>query len=85
MMNETEIKIHHVIKEKLGVDESLINNESLFNEDLGVDSLDFCEMIVSIEKELNVQIPDDDFGRLKTVGALVNYVDKKLESMYQAA
>ena len=85
MMNETEIKIHHVIKEKLGVDESLINNECLFNEDLGVDSLDFCEMIVSIEKELNVQIPDDDFGRLKTVGALVNYVDKKLESMYQAA
>ena len=85
MMNETEIKIHHVIKEKLGVDESLINNESPFNEDLGVDSLDFCEMIVSIEKELNVQIPDDDFGRLKTVGALVNYVDKKLESMYQAA
>jgi len=85
MMNETEIKIHHVIKEKLGVDESLINNESLFNEDLGVDSLDFCEMIVSIEKELNVQIPDDDFGRLKTVGSLVNYVDKKLESVYQAA
>ena len=85
MMNETEIKIHHVIKEKLGVDESLINNEALFNEDLGVDSLDFCEMIVSIEKELNVQIPDDDFGRLKTVGSLVNYVDKKLESMYQAA
>ena len=85
MMNETEIKIHHVIKEKLGVDESLISNEALFYEDLGVDSLDFCEMIVSIEKELKVQIPDDDFGRIKTVGALVNYVDKKLESMYQAA
>jgi len=85
MMNEIEIKIHHVIKEKLGVDESLISNEALFYEDLGVDSLDFCEMIVSIEKELNVQIPDDDFGRIKTVAALVSYVDKKLESMHQAA
>jgi acyl carrier protein len=81
-MNDITLKIHQFIKDKLGVDESAITNSASFYDELEVDSLDFCELIVDIEKEFDISIPDDMYERLKTVGALVNYVTKNVDVKY---
>ena len=81
-MNDITLKIHRFIKDKLGVDESAITNSASFYDELEVDSLDFCELIVDIEKEFDISIPDDMYERLKTVGALVNYVTKNVDVKY---
>ena len=51
-MNDITLKIHELIKDKLGVDESAITNNASFYDDLEVDSLDFCELIVDMRKNL---------------------------------
>lgn len=73
-MNDITLKIHQFIQDKLGVEESAIKDTASFYDDLGVDSLDFCELIVEIEKEFDIQIPDDMYEKFKTVGSIVNYV-----------
>jgi acyl carrier protein len=75
-MNDINVKIHQFIEDKLGVDKSVITNSASFYDDLEVDSLDFCELIVDVEKEFNMSIPDDQYERMKTVGSLVSYVAK---------
>jgi acyl carrier protein len=75
-MNAITLKIHRFIQDKLGVDESAIKDTASFYDDLEVDSLDFCELIVDIEKAFDIQIPDEIFEKLETVGSLVNYVTK---------
>ena len=61
----------------LDLDESKINDNSKLYEDLGIDSLDFCEVLVDIEQALEVSIADEDVLKLTTFGALVNYVENK--------
>jgi acyl carrier protein len=73
-MNDITLKIHQFIEDKLGIERTAIKDSASFYNDLNVDSLDFCELIVDVEKEFHVQIPDDVFDKLKTVGSLVNYV-----------
>jgi acyl carrier protein len=75
-MNDIKLKIHQFIEDKLGIESPAIKDSASFYNDLNVDSLDFCELIVDVEKEFNIQIPDDVFDKLKTVGSLVNYVAK---------
>lgn len=76
MNSAIEIKIRQLIKDKLGKDESQITGEASFRDDLEVDSLDFTELIVSIEKEFKISIPDDVFEKLKNVGELNKHVAK---------
>jgi acyl carrier protein len=76
-MNDINLKIHQFIKDKLGVEESAITDSASFYDDLDVDSLDFCELIVDIEKAFDITIPDDMYEKFKTVGSLVNYVSKQ--------
>ena len=73
-MNDITLKIHQFIQDKLGVDESAITNSASFYDDLEVDSLDFCELIVDVEKEFDIRIPDDQYERLKTVGSVPTFV-----------
>jgi len=70
MNSAIELKIRQLIIDKLGKDESQITDEASFRDDLEVDSLDFTELIVGIEKEFKIAISDDMYDRLKTVGAL---------------
>jgi acyl carrier protein len=77
-MENIKVKIHQFIQDKLGVDESAITSHASFYNDLEVDSLDFCELIVDIEKEFDIRIPDDQYEKLNTVGALINYVAKQV-------
>lgn len=73
-MNNITLKIYQLIEDKLGIEESAIKDSASFYDDLNVDSLDFCELVVDVEKEFGIQIPDDVFDKLNTVGSLVKYV-----------
>ncbi|HZX57368.1 MAG TPA: acyl carrier protein [Mucilaginibacter sp.] len=77
-MNAVTLKIREFIRFKLGIEESAIRNEASFYGDLDVDSLDFCELIVDIEKEFNITIPDDVYEKFNTVGSLTHYVSTQV-------
>ena len=68
-------KVKDVILDKLGVEESQIIMEASFVDDLGADSLDTVELIMELEEEFGIEIPDDDAEKITTVGAAVNYID----------
>lgn len=74
MSDNTLSKVISIISEQLGVDESQITSESNFVEDLGADSLDVVELVMSIEEEFSVTIPDDVAEKMKTVGDVVSYI-----------
>ena len=68
-------KVKEVIMDKLGVDEDKINIEASFVDDLGADSLDTVELIMQLEEEFGMEIPDDEAEKLTTVGSAVDYID----------
>jgi len=67
-------KVKKILIDKLGVDESEITMESSFINDLGADSLDTVELIMELEKEFDISIPDEEAERLQTVGQVVTYL-----------
>jgi len=73
MENTLKIIKQH-IHEKLGIDEFRIEEKSSFINDLGADSLDMYELIVELEKEFDISIPDEDAERIRTVGDLNRYI-----------
>jgi len=79
-MEETMIleKVKAILVEELDAEEENIKLESKIKDDLGADSLDLFELISKIEEELDVTIDEEDYGKLVTVGDIVNYItDKK--------
>ncbi len=70
-------KIRAVLVEQLGVEEDDITMESSLMDDLGADSLDLVELIMALEQEFDVEIPDEDAEKIKTVGDAVNFVKGK--------
>lgn len=67
-------KVKKIIVEQLGVDESEITESAHFIDDLGADSLDTVELILSFEEEFDISIPDEDAEKLETVGKAVEYL-----------
>ena len=67
-------KVKELIVDELGVDESKVVEGATFNEDLGADSLDLFELVMSFEDEFDVKIPGEDLEQIKTVGDVVNYI-----------
>ena len=78
MMSNFE-KVQEIVAEKLGIEKSKITMEASFIDDLGADSLDTVELIMKMEEDFSIEIPDEDAERLKTVGEVVNYLDSKLK------
>lgn len=70
-------KIKAILVEELDVEEENIKLESKIKDDLGADSLDLFELISKIEDELDVAIEEDDYGKLVTVGNIVDYIAVK--------
>lgn len=70
-------KVKEILVEELDVEEDSITLDSKIKEDLGADSLDLFELINRLEDELNVVIEEDDYGKLITVGDIVNYLTDK--------
>jgi len=75
-MSETESKIKQIIVDKLGVDEAEVKPEASFTNDLGADSLDTVELIMELEKEFGVNIPDDMAEKISTVGDAIKFIEE---------
>ncbi|MDI6715920.1 MAG: acyl carrier protein [Actinomycetota bacterium] len=71
-------KVRDIIAEQLGVDESEISPTTSFVEDLGADSLDLVELIMAMEEEFDIEIPDEDAESISTVEDVLEYIDSKL-------
>lgn len=67
-------KVKKIIVEQLGVEEEEINMESSFIDDLGADSLDIVELIMALEEEFDIEIPDSEAEKIATVGDAVDYI-----------
>lgn len=74
-MSEIAEKVKAIIVDKLGVEESEVNPEASFTNDLGADSLDTVELIMEFEKEFNISIPDEQAEKIQTVGEAVSYIE----------
>ncbi|KZL94453.1 acyl carrier protein [Clostridium magnum] len=72
-------KVKDIIAEQLGVDLEEINMESSFVDDLGADSLDIVELIMALETEFDLEIPDEDAEKISSVSDVVNYIKNHTE------
>ena len=77
-MSDANTKVKAIIIDKLGVDESEVTNDASFTNDLGADSLDTVELIMELEKEFDIQIPDDEAEGIATVGDAISFVEKAI-------
>ena len=78
-MSEIESKVKAIIVDKLGVEESEVNNEASFANDLGADSLDTVELIMEFEKAFGISIPDDQAEKISTVGQSIEYIEANVK------
>ena len=70
-------KIKSIVADQLGVDESQVTEDASFVDDLGADSLDTVELIMAFEEEFDVEIPDEDAQKIKTVKDVIEYIESK--------
>jgi acyl carrier protein len=77
-MADLSEKVKDIIEKELGVEREKLAPEASFIEDLGADSLDIVELVMEFEKEFNIDIPDDDAEKLRTVGDALGYLQAKV-------
>ena len=78
-MPDVQKKIAAILIEKLGIPESEITPDASFVKDLGIDSLDYAELVMEFEQVFDIKIPDDDAEKMQTIGDAVNYIQSKLK------
>lgn len=76
---ETGEKIKEIIADQLGIDISKVTEDASFVEDLGADSLDTVELVMTFEEEFDIEIPDDDAERITKVKDAISYINNKLK------
>lgn len=69
-------KVKSIIIEQLGVEEAEVKMEASFVDDLGADSLDIVELVMALEEEFDLEIPDEDAEKIRTVGDSVKYIQE---------
>lgn len=77
-MAELEAKVKDIIAEELGVEKEKLTHEASFMEDLGADSLDTVELVMAFEKEFDIDIPDEEAEKLRTVGDALTYLHARM-------
>ena len=76
-MADVDAKVKKIISEQLGVPESDVKPEASFVNDLGADSLDTVELVMALEEEFGVEIPDEDAEKIATVKNAIDYITSK--------
>lgn len=75
------VKITQIIVDQLGVDKTAIVPEAKFIDDLGADSLDIVELLMALEDEYGIEVPDEDAEGMQTVGDIVRYIEERMEGL----
>lgn len=79
-MSDIADRVKKIVVEHLGVDESKVNEGASFIDDLGADSLDTVELVMAFEKEFDLDIPDEEAEKLRTVGDALSYLRTRMGS-----
>ncbi len=81
-MSREEIlqKVQKIVSEQLGVDQSEVKPEASFANDLGADSLDTVELVMALEEEFDIEIPDEAAEKIDTVGKAVEHICEKAQA-----
>ncbi|MFQ5462639.1 MAG: acyl carrier protein [Phycisphaerae bacterium] len=77
---EIEQKVFQIVSEQMSVDVGELSRDTSFANDLNADSLDTVELVMELEDEFDMTIPDDDAEKLKTIGEAVDFINKSLAS-----
>jgi acyl carrier protein len=80
MAGEIATKVKEIIIEELGVDAEKVTDQASFIDDLGADSLDTVELVMAFEEEFDLEIPDEDAEKMRTVADVVSYVSAATNS-----
>ena len=75
-MEPVSDRVKKIIVDQLGVEEDLVNPEASFVDDLGADSLDTVELVMALEEEFGIEIPDEDAEKITRVKEAVDYIEK---------
>ncbi len=78
-MQDVQHKINAILIEKLGIPESQITSDASFVKDLGIDSLDYAELVMEFEQTFDIKIPDDDAEKMQTIAQAVSYIEAKIK------
>jgi acyl carrier protein len=73
-MSDIAKRVKEIVAEQLGVEESQVTTESSFMDDLGADSLDTVELVMALEEEFDIEIPDEDAEKIQTVNDAIEYI-----------
>lgn len=77
-MQDVPKKVAQILVDKLGIAESELTPDANFVKDLGIDSLDYAEIVMEFEQAFDIRIPDDDAEKMQTFGEAVKYIQEKL-------
>lgn len=72
-------KVKKIIIDQLDVDEDKVTEAASITDDLGADSLDVVDLVMSFEEEFDIEIPDDQVEKIKTVGDIVKFIEEKVD------
>jgi acyl carrier protein len=79
-MGKIQEKITNILVEKLGLAETEVTPKANFVKDLGIDSLDYAELVMEFEQNFNIKIPDEDAEKLQTIEDAVTYISAKIKA-----
>ncbi|MBI4657120.1 MAG: acyl carrier protein [Elusimicrobia bacterium] len=80
VVENLEARVKKIITEQLAVDASEVTPDAQFVQDLGADSLDTVELVMALEEEFDIEIPDEEAEKIQTVGQAMDYIKNKLKS-----
>lgn len=78
-MANIEERVIHIVCENLGVSKEQVTRATSFTEDIGADSLDIVELVMELEEEFEITIPDEEAEKIKTVGEAIDYIDNEIK------
>lgn len=76
-MSSVEERVIEIVSEQMGVTKDQVTRETSFVNDLGADSLDTVELVMEIEEEFDITIPDEDAEKIQTVGQAIDYIQER--------